>query len=234
MVVVSAGSFTMGSHASEEGRDDDEGPQHRVRIPRPFAVGKYEVTFGEWDACVGGGGCNGYLPGDVGWGRGRRPAIDVSWDDAQAYVGWLSRKTGKQYRLLSESEWEYAARAGTQTRYHWGDSVGRNRANCDGCGSRWDDERTAPVGSFSANGFGLHDMAGNVWEWVEDCWHASYSGAPSDGSAWTTGGNCSGRVLRGGSWYSKPGLLRSAVRGGSSTGDRYDGSGFRVSRTLTP
>ena len=234
MVVVPAGSFTMGSPASEEDHHDSESPQHRVRISQAFAVGKYEVTFAEWDACVDGGGCNGHLPDDEGWGRGRRPANYVSWEDAQAYVAWLSRKTGKEYRLLSESEWEYAARAGTQTRYHWGDSVGRNRANCDGCGSRWDDERTAPVGSFSANGFGLHDMAGNVWEWVEDCWHDSYSGAPSDGSAWTTGGNCSGRVLRGGSWDSGPGYLRSANRFRGSPGLRYNDLGFRVSRTLTP
>ena len=200
MVVVPAGSFTMGSPSSEKGRYDGEGPQHRVTIPEPFAVGKYEVTFAEWDACVAAGGCYGHRLYDPGWGRGQRPVIVVSWEDAKAYVGWLSRKTGERYRLLSEAEWEYAARAGTRTRYHWGHSIGRNQANCDGCGSRWDDEKTAPVGSFPANGFGLHDVHGNVWEWVEDCWHGSYAGAPTDGRAWATGGDCERRVLRGGSW----------------------------------
>ena len=181
MVVVPAGEFMMGSPPSEEGRGDDEGPVHRVTISEPFAVGVYEVTFEEWDACVSGGGCGGYRP--EGWGRSSRPVINVSWDDAQAYVAWLSGKTGEAYRLLSESEWEYAARAGTTTRYHWGDDVGRNRANCvdDYCGDSW--EFTAPVGSFGANGFGLHDILGNVREWVEDCWNGSYAGAPSDGSA---------------------------------------------------
>ena len=168
MVVVPAGSFMMGSPASEKDRDDDEGPVHRVNrvtIAAPFAVGVYEVTFDEWDACVRGGGCGGYRPVDAGWGRGRRPVINVNWEDVRTYVDWLSRETGKDYRLLSEAEWEYAARAGTTTRYHWGDDIGRNRANCyytyDGCGDSWD--HTAPVGSFGANGFGLHDMHGNVW-----------------------------------------------------------------------
>ena len=234
MVVVPAGSFTMGSPSSEEGWDDDEGPQHRVTIAAPFAVGKYEVTFAEWDACVAAGGCNGHVPGDGGWGRGRRPVIYVSWEDAKSYVGWLSRKTGERYRLLSEAEWEYAARAGTRTRYHWGNSIGRNQANCDGCGSRWDDEKTAPAGSFPANGFSLHDVHGNLKEWVEDCWHDSYAGAPTEGSAWVTGGDCERRVLRGGSWYGIPWYLRSANRDWFSAGYRGLYVGFRVSRTLTP
>ena len=197
MVVVPAGEFMMGSPPSEEGRGDDEGPVHRVTIAEPFAVGKYEVTFDEWDACVSGGGCGGHRPDSKD--RGRQPVAEVSWEDAQAYVAWLSRKTGEAYRLLSEAEWEYAARAGTTTRYHWGDDIGRNRANCydDSCGDSWD--YTAPVGSFAANAFGLHDVHGNVWEWVEDCWNGNYAGAPSDGSAWESG-NCDGRVLRGGSW----------------------------------
>ena len=187
-------------------------------IGRAFAVGVYEVTFGEWDACVSGGGCGGYRPEDEGWGRGRRPVINVSWEDAKAYVGWLSRKTGEEYRLLSESEWEYVARAGTSTDYWWGDGIGRNRANCDGCGSRWDNWQTAPVGSFSANGFGLYDVHGNVWEWVEDCWK----------------GNCGRRVLRGGSWNYIPSYLRSAYRYRNSSGYRNFNFGFRVARTLTP
>ena len=233
MVVVPSGSFMMGSPSSEEGRDADEGPVHRVTIVRPFAVGVYEVTFGEWDACVSGGGCGGYRPGDKGWGRGRHPVIYVSWDDAKAYVDWLSDKTGEEYRLLSESEWEYVARAGTVTRYWWGDEIGRNRANCAVCGSRWDDEQTSPVGSFAPNGFGLHDVHGNVWEWVEDCWHEDYVGAPGDGRAWTVGGDCEGRVLRGGSWGHKPQYLRSALRSWGTAGLRVDYFyGFRVARTL--
>ena len=233
MVVVPSGSFMMGSPEAEAGRYDDEGPVHRVTIARPFAVGVYEVTFGEWDACVSDGGCGRYRPNDRDWGRGNRPVIHVSWKDAKGYVAWLSRKTGKKYRLLSESEWEYVARAGTTTRYWWGDGIGRNRANCDRCGSRWDDRQTAPVGSFSANGFGLHDVHGNVWEWVEDCWNDSYHGAPTDGSAWTSG-DCGRRVLRGGSWNYRPTGLRSAYRGGVPPGDRDSIVGFRVARTLTP
>ena len=230
MVVVPAGEFMMGSPPSEEGRGNSEGPVHRVTIAEPFAVGKYEVTFEEWDACVSGGGCGGHRPDDEGWGRGRQPVINVSWEDAQAYVDWLSRKTGEDYRLLSEAEWEYAARAGTTTRYHWGDDIGRNRANCYGdCGDSW--EFTAPVGSFAANGFGLHDMHGNAWEWVEDCWNGSYAGAPTDGSAWESG-DCDRRVLRGGSSRYDPVFLRAANRLGYESGSRFNYYGFRVARTL--
>ena len=160
--------------------------------------------------------------------------VDVSWHDAKAYVEWLSRKTGKRYRLLSEGEWEYVARAGTETAFWWGDEMGSGRANCDGCGSRWDGRQTAPAGSFRANGFGLHDVHGNVWEWVEDCWHGDYGGAPTDGSAWTSGGVCGKRVLRGGSWFNKPRNLRSANRNWYSAGFRISYLGFRIARTLTP
>src|SRR5689334_11194399 len=213
MMVVPAGSFMMGSPKGEPGRSADEGPQHTVTIARPFAVGRFSVTFEEWDACAADGGCNQmevlaglgkvirpYKPSDEGWGRGRRPVINVSWDDAKAYVAWLSRKTGKPYRLLSGSEYEYATRAGTQTAYPWGDAIGTNNANCHACGSQWDAKQTAPVGSFAANGFGLYDMVGNVREWTEDCYHDTYSGAPTDGSAWIEGGNCYDRVVRGGSF----------------------------------
>jgi formylglycine-generating enzyme required for sulfatase activity len=230
LVVVPAGSFTMGSPASEVGRDDDEGPQHPVTIPRALAVGKYDVTFAEWDACVADGGCGGYRPGDEPWGRGNRPVIEVSWDDAQAYVSWLSRKTGKPYRLLSESEWEYSARAGTTTPYYWGEGIGQNNANCVGCGSRWDGQQTSPVGSFPPNAFGLYDMMGNVWEWTGDCYNLSYDGAPGDGSAWA-GGDCAKRVLRGGSWDEAPGSPRSADRASLSAGYRSPELGFRVART---
>ena len=157
--------------------------------------------------------------------------IYVSWEDVQAYLRWLSRKSGAEYRLLSEAEWEYTARAGTTTKYYWGDRVGSGNANCYSCGSQWDGEQTAPVGSFRANEFGLYDVAGNVWEWVEDCWNDSYSGAPNDGSAWTTG-KCSVRVFRGGSWLNDPRHVRTADRYGLGSDFRYHKFGFRVARTL--
>ena len=237
LVVVRSGSYVMGSPESEEGRYSDEGPQHRVTIGEAFAVGVYEVTFAEWDACVAAGGCNGHVPDDEGWGRGRRPVINVSWEDAQGYVDWLSRETGAEYRMLSEAEWEYVARAGTETPFHFGGTISTLRANYDGRytygGGREGQyrNRTVEVGSFAANAFGLYDVHGNVWEWVQDCWNASYRGAPTDGSAWETG-DCSHRVLRGGSWDLNPRYLRSAFRSGVPTGYRINNYGFRVARTL--
>ncbi len=231
MVVVPPGNFLMGDlhgvgYFSEKSI-------RAVRIDYVFAVGKFEVTFDEWTACVSDGGCNGYRPDDLGWGRSDRPVVHVSWQDAKAYVKWLSRKTDKTYRLLSEAEWEYAARATSRTMFPWGNSIGSGYANCDGCGSLWDDDLTAPVGSFAPNAFGLHDMHGNVYEWVEDCWHSDYQGAPSDGSAWTSGGVCQVRILRGGSYDDTPVLVRSANRDGNITSDRYNlFSGIRVARTL--
>jgi formylglycine-generating enzyme required for sulfatase activity len=235
MVVVPPGRFTMGSPPGEEGRIDREGPPRQVTITRPFAVGKFEVTFAEWDACVSAGACTvNKSPDDHGWGRGRRPAINVSWDDITTeYLPWLSRKTGKAYRLLTEAEWEYAARAGSQDKYTWGDLIGSSRANCDGCGSRWDETQTAPVGSFQANAFGLHDMHGNVWEWVEDTWHQNYDGAPTDGSAWQDG-DPSYRVVRGGSWCNESEQVRAAVRFRRNINVRFDTLGFRVARTIKP
>jgi formylglycine-generating enzyme required for sulfatase activity len=234
MVVVPAGSFTRGSPTSEPGHSADEGPQHTVTIARPFAVGRFAVTFDEWDACAADGGCNGYKPADEGWGRGRRPVINVSWDDAKAYVAWLSKKTGKSYRLLSGAEYEYATRAGTQTAYPWGNDIGTNNANCHACGSQWDARQTAPVGSFAPNGFGLYDMVGNIEQWMEDCYHESYSGAPTDGSAWIEGADCSNRIVRAGSWFFAPAFLRSAKRYWFTTDYRLNYLGFRVARTLTP
>ena len=193
MIVVPAGEFMMGSPANEEGRYPNEDLQHRVTIAGPFAVSKFEVTFDEWDACVAYGDCEPRVS-DSGFGRGQKPVINVTWDDAQRYAAWLSKMTGKPYRLLSEAEWEYAARAGSNKRYSWGDEIGKGNANCRACGSEWDAKQTAPVGSFAANQFGLYDMHGNVWEWVEDCYHGNYEGAPTDGSAWTAGANCSKRV----------------------------------------
>lgn len=225
MVVVPVGSFRMGDL---NGRGaDDERPVHEVRIAYSFAVGMYEVTFDQWDACVAGGGCNGYRPDDDGWGRGRRPVINVSWLDAKAYVGWLSQQTGEKYRLLSAAEWEYACRAGTTTRYAHGDDITAEQANFDG-----NEGKTTEVGSFPSNPWKLHDMHGNVWEWVEDVWHKDYSGAPDDGSAWTTGGDSDSRVRRGGSWFSVPAGLRSASRYRNSSDFRSGRDGFRVARSL--
>ena len=231
MVVVPAGAFTMGSPPDEPGRDEDEEPQHRVSISRPFAVGKYEVTFAEWDACEADGGCD-HQADDQGWGRDDRPAINVSWDDAKRYVAWLSRKTRASYRLLSEAEWEYVGRAGSSTIYWWGQHLGRGYADCDGCGSQWDNQQTAAVGRFDANAFGVHDTTGNVWEWIEDCWHDNYDDAPTDGSAWSSGGDCGRRILRGGSWNNEPWLVRSAARAWSLPGYRSGTIGFRVARTI--
>ena len=232
MVVVPAGTFRMGC-VSGQNCQDAESPVHRVTISAPFAVGVYEVTFAEWDTCVRAGGCGGYRPDDKGWGRGKRPVIHVSWKDARAYVAWLSGESGARYRLLSEAEWEYVARAGSETPYSLGNAMRKNRANCWGCGSRWDREQTAPVGSFGANAFGLYDVHGNVWERVEDCWNDRYAGAPTDGTAWEEG-NCYYRVVRGGSWFNNPRFLRSAYRIRSTSGYRNVILGFRVARNLTP
>lgn len=233
MVVVPAGRYRMGSPDSELD-NTNQGPVHWVEIGEPFAVGVYEVTFDEWDACVESGGCGGYRPDDKGWGRGARPVIAVSWEDAQRFVAWLREGTGEPYRLLSEAEWEYVARAGTTTPFHYGRTVSTSQANYNGFHTDGVyRERTVAVGMFPANAFGLHDVHGNVSEWTQDCWNGSYRGAPSDGSAWERG-DCSRRVLRGGSWASAfPTKLRSAYRNEDSSGNRYSDVGFRVARTLT-
>lgn len=233
MVVVPAGSFLMGSsNAGEQ-------PQRQVTLAKPFAVSKFELTFAEWDTCVAHGDC-ARNPADSGWGRGEQPVINVSWADAQQYIGWLSKVTGRIYRLLSEAEYEYAARAGTTTAYPWGDQIGNDKANCDGCGSSWDNRQAAPVGSFNASGFvgtfaanafGLNDMVGNVWEWVQDCFQPNYQNAATDGTAWTSP-DCPNHVIRGGSWNSPPNTLRSASRAQGSIDARVNNVGFRVARTL--
>ena len=239
MVVVPGGTFLMGTLESEAGSQGEERPVHAVSVPS-FAAGVYEVTFAEWDACVAAGGCGGHSPDDRGQGRGPFPVIHVGWGDAQSYVEWLSGRTGHRYRLLSESEWEYAARAGTTGPFHTGSTISTDQANYDGRyiyggGVRGENrKRTLPVGSFPANGFGLHDVHGNLWEWVRDCWNDNYRGAPSDGSAWESG-DCAGRVLRGGSWDSGPRILRSAIRVRGDTRVRSSYIfGFRVARTLKP
>jgi formylglycine-generating enzyme required for sulfatase activity len=231
MVVIPAGSFLMGSPPNEQGRYS-YGPQHTVTIAKSFAVSKFELTFDEWDACVTYGDCPDGVS-DADWGRGRQPAINISWYDAQRYVAWLAKMTGRSYRLLTEAEHEYAMRAGTQAAYPWGDAIGTNNANCRDCGSGWDSRhRTAPVGSFSANGFGLYDMVGNVWQWVEDCFHPDYDEAPTDGSPWTSG-DCSRRVVRGGSWNGIGVELRAA-RNRVSPDGRENDIGLRIGRTLGP
>jgi formylglycine-generating enzyme required for sulfatase activity len=248
MVVVPPGEFTMGSPLSDAVKAK---PQHKVTVAQPFALSKYEVTFEEWDTCFALGGCSTYasdqpaqaaLPGP--WGRGKRPVINVSWGDAQEYVAWLSKETGKSYRLPTETEWEYAARAGSTTNYSWGDDIrkeGKVMANCAGCGSEWDNQKTAPVGSFAANAFGLFDMHGNVRELVQDCWNDNYVGAPVDGSARIsgegTGGfsdHCARHVARGGSWGDVPRMLHSATRAPILASQRGNLSGLRVARTIPP
>jgi formylglycine-generating enzyme required for sulfatase activity len=248
MVVVSAGEFTMGSNASEIAAlkkeysldwYDCERPQHTVRITAPFAVGRFAVTFDEWDACVADGGCKGYRPSDQGWGRGKRPVINVSWDDATAYTAWLSRKTGKTYRLLSEAEREYVTRGGTTTVFWWGDTISATQANYDGNytfgrGAKGEyREKTVPVDSFEPNPWGLYNVHGNVFEWCEDVWHGNYDGAPTDGSAWLQGGDAGRRVVRGGSWNFAPRGLRAASRFEVTSDDRDSVLGFRVGRTLS-
>jgi formylglycine-generating enzyme required for sulfatase activity len=236
MVVVPAGSFTMGSPAYEPERNNDEA-QVGVSIRVPFAVGKYAVTFDEWDACVADGDCNGYKPVDQGWGRGKHPVINVDWDDAKAYVYWLSGKTDKVYRLLSEAEREYVARARTTTPFWWGSAITPRQANYNGNfaygGSPLGEylRQTLLVDSFEPNPWGLYQVHGNIWEWTEDCSNGSNVSNPGDGRARTTGG-CGARAVRGGSWFSLPSLLRSAYRRGA--GGRGDDRGFRLARTLRP
>jgi formylglycine-generating enzyme required for sulfatase activity len=227
MVVIPAGSFEMGSNEYT-----GEKPPHRVSI-KSFALGKYEVTQGQWKAVMGSNPSGFKECGD------NCPVEQVSWDGIQQYIQKLNASSGQQYRLPSEAEWEYAARAGTSSKYWWGDTASHDYANygkdecCDGLAQgrdKW--VNTAPVGQFPANAFGLHDMHGNVWEWVQDYYHDSYSAAPSDGSAWEIGGEQKYRVLRGGSWYFIPAVLRSAYRVGDSPDVRDDYDGFRLARTL--
>jgi formylglycine-generating enzyme required for sulfatase activity len=229
MIVIPAGKFTMGSPENEPDRMASEGPQHEVTVAEPFAVSKFEVTFEEWDACVAASQCP-RVPDR--WGRGPMPVINVSWRDAKQYVAWLSQLTQKEYRLLTEAEWEYAARAGAMTRYSWGDDPRGDNANCDGCGSQWDLQQTALVGSLKPNAFGLYDMLGNVWEWVEDSWHENYNGAPTDASAWLRGGDPNYRVVRGGSWRNESELVRAAVRFRRNINVRFDSLGLRIARTM--
>jgi formylglycine-generating enzyme required for sulfatase activity len=240
-----------------EGYSAVERPQHAVSIERPFALGRSPTTRGEFATFVRetgystDGGCtlwnnHAYLhEPKASWENpgfpqtDRDPVVCVSWQDAKAYIAWLNSKSlgrapaeaDSVYRLPSEAEWEYAARAGTRTARWWGDAIGSDNADCDGCGSRWDKQRTAPVGSFNANPFGLSDMLGDAWQWTEDCWNLTYEGAPHDGGAWTSG-RCDSRVMRGGSWTNDPWILRSAHRTKEAIDGRYNYRGFRVAKTI--
>jgi formylglycine-generating enzyme required for sulfatase activity len=239
MVVIPAGSFTMGAPDNEADRNSNEGPQRLVTIARPLAVGKFEVTFAEWEACVAGGGCKGNpSPADESWGKDRHPVINVSWDDAMEYVAWLSRSTGKSYRLLTEAEWEYAARAGTTSPFSTGATITPDQANFQTAFKEDGDsregeyrEQTIKVGSFAANPWELHDMHGNVWEWVQDNWHEDYAGAPTDGAV-RPGGDAAMRTKRGGGWYSLSSEVRAATREGDQPDHRGADIGFRVARGL--
>ncbi|CAK0742709.1 Formylglycine-generating enzyme family protein [Azospirillaceae bacterium] len=258
MVVMPTGAATIGASVGEEeheqvpvrfrGRAE---PAHTVTISYPFAVSRYEVTVGEFSrfAAATGRRMEGcwlsvnkewkYLE-DRSWrmpGYGqteRDPVVCVSWEDARAYTDWLSGVLHQKYRLMSEAEWEYTARVGTNTVRPWGQAIGKNFTNCVGCGSRWDGQRPAPSGSFSVNRFGLYDMLGNVAEWVDDCWHDSYAGAPADGSSWQSGGNCQFRIIRGGSWVDPPRNIRAAQRDRDTPQMRSVFLGFRIARVITP
>ncbi len=235
MVIIPAGVFTMGSSAGDANARPDEFPAHNVSISKDFAIGRCEVTYEAFAHFTESTGRE--FPPDKGWGRGRRPVTYVTWQEAVAYADWLSNQTGKRYRLPTEAEWEYVARAGTPTDYWWGDDIrqdGQVWANCDGCGSQWDNRQTSPVGSFVPNAFGVYDTAGNVHEWVQDCWHDNYQGAPVDGSARleADSGDCARRVIRGGSWYNTPRYLRSAIRFRSYPDERDNYLGFRLAQDL--
>jgi formylglycine-generating enzyme required for sulfatase activity len=225
LVALSPRPFTMGSNNT----DPSERPAHKVALHTPFAIGRYEVTVGQWNQCVRASVCPampslGNVPDNL-------PMRDVSWDEAQLYLKWLSTVSGKPYRLPTEAEWEYAARGGTATRYWWGNEMKGGNSSCEGCGEPWNEERPPPVGSFPANPYGLNDMNGSVWEWVQDCWHSTYKGAPADGSAWVDG-NCQARVIRGGSWRENGSYMLSTTRFKYDASVRQSQNGFRVARSL--
>jgi formylglycine-generating enzyme required for sulfatase activity len=222
--VIAPGAFTMGSNSS----DPSEKPPHRVTVDAPFAIGRTEVTVEQWNACVDAGAC----PRTSDAARApNTPARDVSWDDAQLYVKWLTKVSGKPYRLPTEAEWEFAARGGTSSRYWWGDDMRRGSANCKDCGEPWQADGPAPVASFAANAYGLHDMNGSVWEWVEDCWHSSYKNAPADARAWTES-FCPVHVIRGGSWRDGASYMPATTRFKYDGGVRHSQNGFRVARDM--
>lgn len=236
MVSIRSGSFIMGDR-NDRGRDEEK-PVHIVNVPG-FSLGKYEVTFVQWDVCVADGGCGGYAPMDKGWGRGKQPVINVSWDQVLGFIEWLNKKTDGNFRLPTEAEWEYAARAGTDSIYHFGndEAVLCDYANHAGEETNFEDynscsdgvSKTATVGRYRPNNFGLYDMYGNVWEWIQDCWNDNFEGAPSDGSGWSSG-DCDRRVVRGGGWKNSPKDLRSASRFSVTRNTQKDDIGFRLAQ----
>ncbi|NQV47333.1 MAG: formylglycine-generating enzyme family protein [Rhodospirillaceae bacterium] len=226
LAVIPAGTFIMGS----TWRHKNEKPAHQVTIAKPFAMGVYEVTFDEWQTCFDGGGCE-IMPDDHKWGKGRRPVMNITWFETKQFLKWLSEITGHTYRLPTDAEWEYAARGGTTTNYWWGDEIGENLGNCRDCKSQWSKKGSAPVGSFAPNPYGLYDVHGNEWEWIEDCWNPTHVGAPGDGSA-RLDGDCKSRVMRSGSWYYFSKNLRSAWRWKNDARVKSYGIGFRVLREI--
>jgi len=226
LVSLPGGTFTMGSNTS----DPSEKPAHPVTIGAPFAIGKYEVTVQQWNACANAGGCPKIA--QAAGTAGNAPMRDVSWEDAQQYVKWLSSVSAKPYRLPTEAEWEFATRGGTATPFWWGEQMATGKANCKECGPPWTDARPANTGSFAANPYGLYDTSGSVWEWVADCWHASYKNAPGDGRAWDQP-NCALRVIRGGSWREGTAYMVASTRFRYDAGVRHAQNGFRVARSLT-
>lgn len=226
MVPITPGQFIMGSNKG----DLSEKPAHRVTLKQPFAIGKYEVTVAQWQECVKAGSCN-YFPSTLG-DSNSAPMRDVSWDDAQTYLKWLSTISGKEYRLPTESEWEYAARGGTTSKYWWGNKIDSGKANCKDCKNEdWNIDNPADVGSFDPNPLGIYDMSGNVWEWVADCWHKNYNGAPVDGRSWNKP-DCRMRVIRGGSWRNDKSYVHSASRFKYDSYVRFISNGFRVARSI--
>lgn len=224
LIVLPPGSFVMGDAKG----DRSEKPAHRVTIKQPFAIGKYEVTTAQWNECVKAGGCSHSLKGEP---AANSPVRDISWADAREYLRWLSKLTGKHYRLPTEAEWEYAARAGTTTRYWWGDGLGTGHADCKKCGGPWDHDNPSAVDAFSPNPFGLYATSGGVWEWVSDCWHNDYGGAPTDGDSWDAA-DCRENVIRGGGWRNDSTYVHSASRFKYDANVRYLLNGFRVARSM--
>ncbi len=227
MLALPAGPFGMGASWWDRDAQSDERPRVTVTVAGPFAIGRTEVTFAEWEACRSGGGCGGRVPDDAGFGRARHPVIDVDWNDAQAYLAWLRRHTGRPYRLPTEAEWEYACRAGTSTAYPFGDAIGPALANYDR-----KHPGTREVASYPPNPWGLHDMNGNVWEWVEDVWNDGHGGRPADAAARTGGPDPQEHVIKGGSWDDRARRVRCASRNGMDDTHREDEIGFRVALPL--
>jgi formylglycine-generating enzyme required for sulfatase activity len=226
MLAIYPRPFTMGSNSS----DPSERPAHKVTLKAPYALGKYEVTVEQWSACVQANACPA-IPSQAN-AAPNLPMRDVSWDEVQMYIKWLTTVSGKPYRLPTEAEWEYAARGGTATRYWWGDKMRGGNSSCKDCGQPWNADSPQPVGTFTANPFGFFDMNGSVWEWVADCWHSSYKGAPEDGSAWNGGSACSSRVIRGGSWKEDASYMLSTTRFKYDATVRQSQNGFRVARPV--